>query len=117
MHEIVEWWNRVSLRTKITGVTVLLLTAGLVIAGVGTMAVLRGYLQDEVDTKITAAGNKLAGNILFAGTADNPQCSVSTLPNDYYLGVLDYNGVLLCNNREAILAATRRPLLNRSKKS
>ncbi|HOW01339.1 MAG TPA: HAMP domain-containing sensor histidine kinase [Rhodoglobus sp.] len=100
MHEIVEWWNRVSLRTKITGVTVLLLTAGLVIAGVGTMAVLRGYLQDEVDTKITAAGNKLAGNILFAGTADNPQCSVSTLPNDYYLGVLDYNGVLLCNNRE-----------------
>ena len=37
MHEIVEWWNRVALRTKITGVTVLLLTAGLVIAGVGTM--------------------------------------------------------------------------------
>lgn len=100
MHDIVEWWNRVSLRTKITGVTVLLLTAGLMIAGLGTMAVLRGYLLDEVDTKITTAGNKLAGNILFAGTADNPQCSVSTLPNDYYLGVLDYNGNLMCNNRE-----------------
>ncbi|MFM9877441.1 MAG: sensor histidine kinase [Rhodoglobus sp.] len=109
MHEMLEWWSRVSLRTKVTGVTVLLLTAGLVIAGVGTMAVLRGYLQDEVDTKITAAGNKLAGNILFAGTADNPQCSVSTLPNDYYLGVLDYDGTLMCNNREPDAA---RPVLD-----
>ena len=44
MDDVAEWWNRVSLRTKITGVTVLLLTIGLLVAGVGTMAVLRAYL-------------------------------------------------------------------------
>jgi two-component system OmpR family sensor kinase len=100
MRELTEWWNRVSLRTKITGVTVLLLTMGLLVAGLGTMAVLRSYLQDEVDAKITAAGGKLGSTIQFSGTASNPKCSVSTLPNDYYLGVLDYDGGLLCNNRE-----------------
>ena len=109
MHELTEWWNRVSLRTKITGVTVLLLTMGLLVAGLGTMAVLRGYLQDEVDTKITAAGGKLGSTIQFTGTPSNPKCSVSTLPNDYYLGVLDYDGGLLCNNRESDAA---RPVLD-----
>lgn len=99
MREVAEWWNRVSLRTKITGVTVLLLTTGLLVAGIGTMAVLRVFLQDEVDTKITAAGDNLGGTIQFMGTADDPQCSVSTLPNDYYLGVLFHNGELMCSNR------------------
>ena len=99
MHELAEWWNRISLRTKVTGVTVLLLTLGLLVAGVGTMTVLRAYLADEVDSKIASAGVNLTGTFLFTGTAANPQCSVSTLPNDYYLGVLNYNGDLMCNNR------------------
>ncbi|CAN5572582.1 hypothetical protein BH10ACT7_BH10ACT7_31220 [soil metagenome] len=100
MHELAEWWNRISLRTKITGVTVLLLTMGLLTAGVGTMAVLRGYLQDEVDLKITEAGDRLAAEpITFTGTKFNPECSVSTLPNDYFLAVLDYNGEIVCANR------------------
>ncbi len=100
MHELADWWNRISLRTKITGVTVLLLTMGLLTAGVGTMAVLRGYLQDEVDAKITDAGNRLAEQpINFTGTKYNPECSVSTLPNDYFLAVLDYDGDIVCANR------------------
>ncbi|MEQ1738148.1 MAG: HAMP domain-containing protein, partial [Rhodoglobus sp.] len=99
MHELAEWWNRISLRTKVTGVTVFLLTLGLLVAGVGTMAVLRTYLEQEVDAKIANAGVSLTGTFLFTGTADNPQCTVSTLPNDYYLGVLNYNGDLMCNNR------------------
>ena len=35
-----RWWNGISLRAKITGVTVLLLTFGLTVAGAGTMTVL-----------------------------------------------------------------------------
>lgn len=101
MRKLAAWWNRVSLRTKITGVTVLLLTTGLLVAGFGTMAVLRVFLQDEVDTKIATAGSNLDGTIQFMGTAEAPQCSVSTLPNDYYLGVLFHNGSLMCNNRVA----------------
>jgi two-component system OmpR family sensor kinase len=96
---ITQWWNRVSLRTKVTGVTVLLLTTGLVVAGVGTMAVLRSYLQDEVDAKIVAASLKL--KIEPTGTVDDPRCEVADLPNDYYLAVLNYRGELICSNRSA----------------
>jgi len=99
MNEIAEWWNRISLRTKITGVTVLLLTLGLLVAGTGTMAVLRSYLLDEVDSKISSAGDKLQGTIQYGGTAEDPGCSLPTLPNDYFLAVLDYDGDVLCNNR------------------
>lgn len=110
MHEIAEWWNRISLRTKVTGVTVLLLTAGLVVAGVGTMAVLRSYLQDEVDAKISAASLKL--EIQPTGTVDDPRCEVSNLPNDYYLAVLDYRGEIVCSNRESDAARPVVDMLN-----
>ncbi|MDO7883412.1 sensor histidine kinase [Salinibacterium soli] len=100
MHELAEWWNRVSLRTKVTGVTVLLLTAGLIVAGVGTMAVLRGYLQDEVDNKIGAAAAKLdEGEIAPVGSGETARCSVSQLPNDLYLAIIDANGSTVCSNR------------------
>ena len=98
MHELADWWNRISLRTKVTGVTVLLLTMGLLTAGVGTMAVLRGYLQDEVDAKISVAAFQL--EIEPTGTDEDPRCRVSTLPNDYYLAVLRPDGTIVCSNRE-----------------
>ena len=47
-----RWWNGISLRAKITGVTVLLLTFGLAVAGAGTTTVLRSYLLDVVDQKV-----------------------------------------------------------------
>ncbi|RUQ99031.1 sensor histidine kinase [Labedella endophytica] len=49
-----EWWNGISLRTKITGVTVLVLTFGLLIAGTGTMAILKQALVYQVDTQVSA---------------------------------------------------------------
>lgn len=48
-----EWWNGISLRAKITGVTVLVLTLGLVVSGIGVMTVLRNYLITDADTQIT----------------------------------------------------------------
>ena len=100
MHKLSDLWNRISLRTKITGVTVLLLTAGLIVAGTGTMAVLRNYLLDEVDASISSAGDKLQGTTIgLSGTSESPECSLPTFPNDYYLAVLDYDGDVLCNNR------------------
>ena len=100
MHDLAERWNRISLRTKVTGVTVLLLTAGLIVAGVGTMAVLRGYLQDEVDAKIVLAAGQLDEiKPIIAG--DDPQCPTSDLPNELYLAVLDPSGNIVCSNRPA----------------
>ncbi|GAA4751171.1 hypothetical protein GCM10025783_24630 [Amnibacterium soli] len=48
-----EWWNGISLRAKITGVTVLVLTLGLVVSGIGVMTVLRNYLITDADTQIS----------------------------------------------------------------
>ena len=48
-----EWWNSISLRAKITGVTVLVLTLGLIVSGFGVMTVLRNYLITDADRQIT----------------------------------------------------------------
>ena len=58
-----RWWNGISLRAKITGVTVLLLTFGLTVAGAGTMTVLRTYLLEQTDQTIAAAYEKLPSTI------------------------------------------------------
>ncbi|MFF2387584.1 ATP-binding protein [Agromyces sp. NPDC058104] len=49
-----ERWNRISLRTKITGVTVLMLTLGLLVSGIGTAAMLRSYVEDQLESKLEA---------------------------------------------------------------
>ena len=105
---IPDAWSRISLRTKVTGVTVLLLTMGLLVAGVGTAAVLRDYLLQQTDEKITAAADDLDGRIQYTGTTRDPQCSVSRLPNDLYFAVLNHDGSMRCNSREEDAA---RPLL------
>ncbi|MGV8883668.1 MAG: sensor histidine kinase [Rhodoglobus sp.] len=103
MDDLNEWWSRVSLRTKITGVTVLLLTTGLFVAGVGTMAVLRGYLIQEVDSRVS----EMASRVLQQET--NFDLSKTNLfqPDglgsagsyyDFYYAAVDANGVLLADN-------------------
>lgn len=49
-----ERWNRITLRTKITGVTVLMLTLGLAVSGVGTLSMLRSWVLDQSDKKLIA---------------------------------------------------------------
>ncbi|GAA1837745.1 sensor histidine kinase [Agromyces salentinus] len=51
---ISERWNRISLRTKITGVTVLMLTLGLMVSGIGTAAMLRSYVEDQMSAKLSS---------------------------------------------------------------
>jgi two-component system OmpR family sensor kinase len=55
MHQTIsERWNRISLRTKITGVTVLMLTLGLLVSGIGTAAMLRSYVEEQMSSKLDA---------------------------------------------------------------
>ena len=60
-----RWWNGVSLRAKVTGVTVLLLTIGLTVAGAGTLAVLRTYLLERVDEGIAAVSTGFPSGLDF----------------------------------------------------
>jgi two-component system OmpR family sensor kinase len=95
MHDnLTGWWSGVSLRTKITGVTVLLVTLGLLVAGVGTMTVLRTYLLGDVDAKIT----KFALAVPGYTTTGDATCKVDAGPQDYFVAVLDTDGDQLCTN-------------------
>lgn len=103
MHvQLAEWWNRISLRTKITGVTVLLLTMGLLVAGVGTMTVLRGYLLDEVDTQITDVVKQLQNPLDDTFSEER-----SSGLNPYYLAAIDADGNLIDDNLIASQAGIR----------
>ncbi|MCU1439347.1 MAG: sensor histidine kinase [Rhodoglobus sp.] len=99
MHdELTEWWNRISLRTKITGVTVLLLTMGLLVAGLGTMAVLRNYLVDEVDSKLTQFANSLPQEVVLDGANTFKAENATGFANPYYLAAVAADGQLIDDN-------------------
>jgi two-component system OmpR family sensor kinase len=96
MHEqLSNWWGSVSLRTKITGVTVLLVTIGLLVAGVGTMTVLRSYLLTAADQKIASYGNSIT---TITGTGTSTCAEQSAGPNSYFVAVLSPTGDFICSN-------------------
>ena len=106
MHELTEWWNRISLRTKITGVTVLLLTMGLLVAGVGTMTVLRSYLLSEVDANLSKVAAQIPDEY-FDLDATNPFGQASSGLNPYYFAAVSSDGQLLKDNIPAGQEALR----------
>jgi len=98
MHDrLNDRWNAISLRTKMTGVSVFLLTLGLIVAGLGSMSVLRNYLTDQVTAKLTSDASVFDGKVVQFSRTDPSSCSVFTLP-DYYIAVYSAEGTLLCSN-------------------
>jgi len=89
-----RWWNGISLRAKITGVTVLLLTFGLAVAGAGTVSVLRGYLMDQRDDLVN---NFYAQAQHYTADAVS-SCAVAYQPNGTLFTVLDARGRVQCSN-------------------
>ncbi len=92
-----EWWNSISLRTKITGVTVLLLTFGLLVTGLGTMTVMRNFLFDEVDSQIVAAAKSLPESFQVE---DDDIWGNTPAPTDYVLAVVDSDGRVISANEQ-----------------
>ncbi len=88
-----RWWNGISLRTKITGVTVLLLTFGLAVAGVGTMTVLRTYLLEKADASAAAWLQQVEQSSPEQVTT----CSFRYAPG-YLVALVDAEGHVLCHN-------------------
>ncbi|MGC7960558.1 hypothetical protein, partial [Salmonella enterica] len=75
MHSrLLDRWNAISLRTKITGVTVLMLTLGLLVTGIGTMSMLKPVLLDQLDAQLSAASDpSYLNTYLFKSTAKEDQ--------------------------------------------
>jgi two-component system OmpR family sensor kinase len=87
---LMDRWSRISLRSKITGVTVLMLTLGLLVSGVGTMVILRNYVVQQVDASLQTEAQTLLTDYLT-----NPLNDGSTkVDSDYFVAVYDQNGVL-----------------------
>lgn len=92
MHEsLTDRAGRISLRSKITGVTVLMLTLGLLVSGIGTMAMLRQYVIQQVDARLqTDAQTALLNYSASART----QGSVAGESSDYFVALYDESGSL-----------------------
>jgi two-component system OmpR family sensor kinase len=93
MHEqLTEWWNGISLRGKITGVTVMLLTLGLLVAGVGTMSFLRSYLLNQVyANNLTVYASSAADTVVDT-------CKDAKVAPRYFFAVIDQTGKVICSD-------------------
>jgi two-component system OmpR family sensor kinase len=86
-----EWWSGVSLRTKITGVTVLVLTFGLFIAGTGTMAILKQALVFQVDAQVSA----MSESKVRAYLEGDASAFAMQSQNDLYMALYGRDGALI----------------------
>lgn len=87
-------WNSISLRTKVTSVTVLLLTLGLLVSGIGTMAMLKPALIGQLDSQLQTVSVGLSHIIDTNKTTLN----ASGAPTEYYYAVYSASGTLLQEN-------------------
>ncbi|GAB2978354.1 sensor histidine kinase [Frigoribacterium salinisoli] len=94
-----RWWNEISIRTKVTAITVTLVTLGLFVAGLGTMTVLSTYLLLQVDTDLKNA----AQNISTVQQSDTVcTATFGRLGTSSYVAVLDEEGEQLCDNSASL---------------
>ena len=84
-----RWWNGISLRAKVTGVTVFLLTLGLIVAGAGTMTVLRAYMVERLDDAIRGQGSEMTAGLSLR--------DIETYQTGY-LAAVSAHGELLADN-------------------
>jgi len=93
MHETLSRrWSSISLRSKITGVTVLMLTLGLLVSGIGTMAMLRQYVVTQVDTQLQVdTQTALSG---YSSTVFS-QGDTKGVAKDYFVALYDQDGALI----------------------
>ena len=97
-----QWWNEISIRTKITGITVALVTLGLLVAGLGTMTVLSTYLYAQVNTNLSTAAKSIH-NISKSGTYCTAQFGYESTS---YLAIVDSDGTLFCDNKQDLDSGT-----------
>ena len=100
-------WERVSLRAKLTALSVGLIGLLLVVSSTGTVALLRTYLQQNTDTLLTATAASLRSEnpLRLEAKIAAGQLSLPSLPSDYFIAVLDPNG----NQLLGLVSATGGP--------
>jgi two-component system OmpR family sensor kinase len=90
-------WSRISLRAKLTSMSVALIGVLLVVSSIGTMSLLRTYLQQNTDTLLTTTAASLSREnpLTLEARLATRQVLLPRLPSDYYIAFLDTDGTLL----------------------
>ncbi|MFM5904178.1 MAG: hypothetical protein ACKOOD_03755, partial [Microbacteriaceae bacterium] len=90
-------WERISLRSKLTALSVALIGLLLVVSSVGTMALLKTYLQQSQDSVLTSTATVLRAEdpTLVEARLATRQLALPNLPTDYYIAFLNMDGSLI----------------------
>jgi len=96
---LTRWWRRISLRAKVTGVTVAVLTLGLLGAGIGTVPILTRALSENIDSSLHQLAASAVGERLFniADYGDGPVFTpkANPAPTEYFVAIYGPDGTLL----------------------
>ena len=89
-----EAWQRVSLRTKLTSLSVSLIAVLVIVSSFGTISLLRTYLQKNVDTMLESTVSALSHEdpLLLEQRLRSNLVELPRLPSDYYIAYLDNAG-------------------------
>jgi len=87
-------WELVSLRIKLTGLSVALIGLLLLVSSFGTVTLLRAYLQQNTDNLISSAATLLSQEDprLIEPKILAKRLNLPRLPSDYVIAVLDPEG-------------------------
>ena len=87
-------WELVSLRSKLTGLSVALIGLLLLVSSFGTVSLLRAYLQQNTDNLISSAATLLSQEnpSLIEPKILAKRLNLPRLPSDYMIAVLDLEG-------------------------
>ncbi|WP_166986833.1 sensor histidine kinase [Canibacter zhoujuaniae] len=99
---LLQRWADVPLRAKMTGVTVLILSLGLLVAGVGTMSLLKPSLYANQDTELRAISNNPVSALQPGAQQDQiTRNDVIYAPGRNYVAMFDAEGDFLYDNRNS----------------
>jgi two-component system, OmpR family, sensor kinase len=90
-------WQRISLRTKLTTLSVAIIGALILVSSLGTISLLRTYLQANVDTLLTSTAATLSREdpAVLEEKLAKRQLQLPSLPTDFYIAFVDERGGLL----------------------
>ena len=87
-------WERISLRAKLTTLSMGLIGLLLSVSSAGTVALLSTYLQRNTDTLLTSTAATLASEnpLMLERRVANGELTLPSLPSDYYIAILNADG-------------------------
>ncbi|WP_309104285.1 HAMP domain-containing sensor histidine kinase [Microbacterium sp.] len=93
---VTRGWRRTSLRAKVTGVTVAVLALGLLLAGLGTVPILRSALITNIESQLPSlVSSDLTGRYFDVTTEDGvTSYTQRDTPRDFSFAVYDATGRL-----------------------